>query len=144
MNSEIISIYHDRYLPDCYTPKKVIQSEEYSDFKFADLLPILNDFRTERQSSVELQFNSLSQKWKKETKGISLTIKMVENENYKKLLELGVKIIPLVLKDLENSVIWFPLLKELTKANPVPKEYAGDSEKMREAWIEWGESLGLI
>ena len=116
--------------------------------------PSINDFSCNlpldiRIDSTEEQFNELSNRWKKETAGISSIIhKTVLNSIYMKIIKNGEKFLPFILRDLEENPQepddWFIALEHITECNPVPEEDLGYIDKMAKAWINWGKETGKI
>jgi len=101
------------------------------------------------KENIEKQFNELSSKWKKETSGYSTTNQIVSNNNYLEIISLGSKytkdIVLLILQDLKKERRhWFVALNIITKDDPVSDKEFGSIEKMRQAWLRWGEQKGLI
>lgn len=93
-----------------------------------------------RIMTIEEKFNFLKNKWEKETAPISSVSEIINNKNYLEILKMGEIIIPLVIKDLEETNNhWFYLLFSLTGENPVPKKNAGDMVKMTNDWVKWFE-----
>ena len=91
------------------------------------------------------EFSDLVAKWREETKLSSSTTEIVMHPAYQRIIGLGPKVIPLVLRDLQvNSGHWFWALISLTGENPVKAEDAGRVKKMTQAWLEWGKAKGLI
>lgn len=145
MWTEIKHIVDDRIAGSlCTMPKGEPKDLEYTDSAFGFFLPHLKEIKKVRASVTETQFYTLSAKWKDETAIYSTDADIVDNDSYRELVKMGIKIVPYILKDLDESVVWFPLLQEITKANPVPRPHIGDSEKMREAWLDWGRAFNFI
>lgn len=85
------------------------------------------------------QFEDLAAKWKDDTGALSNLIKITKNKNYRLIIELGERMLPFILKDLEKTYdYWFTALQEITNKNPVPDEDFGNVKKMTEHWLKWG------
>lgn len=85
-------------------------------------------------------FSHFAALWKMQTGGHSNIRKIIKNENYKKIIEIGTPMLPYIFKDLnETRAYWFVALEEITKATPVPDEDFGDVEKMTTHWINWSK-----
>ena len=71
---------------------------------------------------------------------------MVMHPAYLEIISNGEKMIPYILKDLqEKPSHWFIALKTLAKNySPVKLEDAGNIKKMTEAWIAWGKANGKL
>ena len=95
--------------------------------------------------SVKLEFNYLVLNWRYEIRHISSIDMIIEHPLFKKIIKLGKKIIPLILKELiiEPSHLIIALA-EITNENPIHPNHKGDLEKMTEDWIEWGKKCHLI
>ncbi len=94
---------------------------------------------------MEMNFHRLSQKWKAETGGYSSVSSMVMHPAYLEIISHGEKMIPFILKDLqEKPSHWFIALKTLAKTSPVKPEDAGNIKKMTEAWLAWGNANGKL
>ena len=106
-----------------------------TDHELAPLIIIID-----HKSELQKKFNELAENWKRETGGYSTMLHKASNNNYLDIIGLGMDVVPFILKDLQkNSSLWFAALKAITKENPVPKESLGDTEKMRDAWLQWGK-----
>mgnify|MGYP006378308937 FL=1 len=93
----------------------------------------------ESDKELEQTFIELRNRWKKETFILSSSTKITRNENYQSIIQLGVRALPLILKDLEEtSSFWFEALEALTGLNLVPEEYWGNIPKMTQIWVDWG------
>jgi hypothetical protein len=97
------------------------------------------------QSKEEKEFLRLSKTWKEQTNGYSSVGSMVMHPAYLEIISYGEKMIPFILKDLQNKPShWFIALKTLAKTSPVKPEDAGNIKKMTEAWIAWGYANGKL
>lgn len=92
-------------------------------------------------SLVKLEdFEKLKNEWISETGYFSDPDIIRKNEKYKQIIKLGYKVLPHILNDLKlNHNDWFFALNEITKANPIKKEHAGDVIAMTKDWLEWSE-----
>ena len=64
---------------------------------------------------------------------------MIEHPDYQRIIEMGEQAVPLILEELARETDhWFPALRQLTGASPVPDESKGNLAKMRDAWLCWG------
>lgn len=101
------------------------------------LIGLLHPKKTD---TLKAEFNKYANQWKMETAGHSILIHKIKNLNYLYILAMGKDALPFILKDLEETGDdWFAALKFIARDNPVPKEYMGDIEKMREYWLKWGK-----
>lgn len=70
---------------------------------------------------------------------------MVEHPAYQRIIEMGQGAVPLILEELEREVDhWFPALRQLTGASPVPEESKGNLAEMRDAWLGWGRDEDYV
>lgn len=78
--------------------------------------------------------------WDLATRNVGWMKDMCADPNYLKIIELGPRVIPILLDDLKWSKrFWYKALEELTGCNPVPKEHEGNLEYMRQDWLEFGD-----
>jgi len=96
-----------------------------------------------RVSSIERQFNELATQWESETGMLSVLSQKVLHPAYQRIIGMGEKAIPLLLKELEREPNhWFWALKAITGANPVKPENRGRVKRMAQDWLEWGRDRG--
>jgi len=85
----------------------------------------------------------LAAQWKKETQFISAIDDMAMNEHYQKIMSMGPKVVPLILRRLKASPdFWFWALHHITGARPVKKSERGNLQKMTDAWLRWARANG--
>jgi hypothetical protein len=90
-------------------------------------------------------FSALAGEWHRETAGHSSMTMRKRHPAYQKIVDLGPAALPLLLRALRDMPdIWFPMLIEITKANPVKREDRGDYRKMADAWTTWGREKGYV
>jgi hypothetical protein len=87
------------------------------------------------------QFAQLILEWHKE-RGITSSItKMAMCPSYQKIIGMGERVIPLILRQMENEGdepdMWFWALRVLTDADPVPEDARGNIVRMSQAWLNW-------
>lgn len=88
---------------------------------------------------VEGRFAILAETWRNETRNISNMTEVFSHYAYRRVIDLGPRVIPVILRELERQPdLWFFALRKITGANPVRKEYAGNMKKIRDAWLRWG------
>jgi hypothetical protein len=96
-----------------------------------------------RQAEIEATFTTLVNQWREENRGVSSTNQMCMHPAYQQIIGMGEPVIPLLLRELEKkSGRWFWALKSISREDPVPPEYRGNTEKMTKAWLEWGKQRG--
>lgn len=89
------------------------------------------------------EFNRLVLEWKRETGHCSKMEQIAAHPAYRRIVEMGEPVVPLILQDLDRSGgDWFQALREITKTNPVSKESRGKIREIREAWLRWGRDQG--
>lgn len=100
-------------------------------------------WRRDRSEGIEKQFVELAARWKEETRFASKMKTISEHPAYRKIVAMGDKAVPLILADLEKTGdSWFMALREITGADPVPKENRGKMKETAYAWISWGHARG--
>jgi|GEM_PF-3264026 len=95
-------------------------------------------------SDIRDKFNSLANRWEKETCYKSLMSDIVIHEAYQQIIGMGSAVVPLLLEDLTKSDPrhWFWALKAITGTSPIKPEHKGRIKKMAEDWLEWGKANG--
>jgi hypothetical protein len=92
-----------------------------------------------KDQTVQEQFKKLASDWRKATSFHSSLMKKVSHPTYLKIIDIGMPVVPFLLKELEqNPDHWFVALQKITRADPIPEEAYGKMEKMSEAWLSWG------
>lgn len=90
-------------------------------------------------------FVELATNWKMQTAHFSTTYHKVTNSNYLKIIGMGEKALPFILRDLkEGPEHWFVALNAITKENPIPNEEFGNMKEMSKAWVKWGKKHNII
>jgi len=90
-------------------------------------------------------FIELANRWHDETDHLSSPSNITNNDTYLKIISMGEAVIPFILQDLqERGGNWYPALRILSGADPVPTEARGEVPKMKEAWLSWGRDKGYI
>ena len=93
----------------------------------------------EEQVRVQATFDDLVKKWRRETRHLSTVSKMVLNHNYLRIIGLGDKAVPLLLRELEvRPNHWFTALSAITGENPVGEP--SNFEEARHSWLNWGRA----
>jgi len=134
----------------CWAPS-VVATSDYASFNFYDFpttgtpsiegwgkLFSLDAARSERE------FSELSKEWLSATLNMSSSRDMFTHPAYLRVIELGWRAVPSILKELQSDdpPHWFVALSTITKKNPVPAEDAGKIAKMAAAWLRWGAENG--
>src|SRR6266702_2178346 len=99
----------------------------------------------EAADETEEEFGTLSKKWREEVGAESSLSKITGNMNYLRIISLGKKAVPLILRDLQREPApWFLALRAITGEQNVGREYAGNFRRMAESWVAWGREKGYI
>ena len=89
------------------------------------------------------EFRRLAEEWENDTAFLSSVTEMSMHPAYQRIIGLGSKVLPLILRELERDLDhWFWALSAITGEDPVPPEDAGDLEKMRDAWLKLSRQRG--
>jgi hypothetical protein len=100
---------------------------------------------TRQANTLVSEFTALAEKWKAETALLSSSSAICNHPAYRAIIALGQPAVPLILRDLEQEPAhWFEALHAITGDDPVPVDDWGRIEAMRQAWLAWGRSRGLI
>jgi hypothetical protein len=71
--------------------------------------------------------------------------KITRCHSYRKIVDLGEKVLPFIFRDLERRPEpdhWFDALAEITKVDPVSEKDRGYSRRMAKAWLKWARARG--
>ncbi|MEG3858799.1 hypothetical protein [Microcoleus sp. herbarium12] len=115
------------------------QAEVYSQNTAKNSLPK----KAEISPDIVDKFHALASDWKQDVAGLSSTTQMSEHPAYQEIIEMGTKIVPLLLSELNNNPLyWLSALSAITGENPIKPEQRGRVKQMGSAWIEWGRNQG--
>jgi len=104
-----------------------------------------NNIKKSENIEIEKLFSDLVETWRNDTAFLSSITDMVLHESYQRIIGLGQRAIPLILKELQHEPDqWFWALRAITGENPVKEEDAGNIKAMAEAWIHLGKSKGWL
>ena len=117
------------------------------------ILEILNSgperrlFRTVEEVKAYLaeeeHFLKLLSEWRKETAFQSSPRIITSHPAYQQIIDIGKPALPFIFEDMrENGGWWYPALRAITGANPVPKDARGNRALNDEAWLRWGREHG--
>ncbi|MGL5133577.1 MAG: hypothetical protein ACRC78_13690 [Planktothrix sp.] len=104
-----------------------------------------NSLNNNAEISTEVveKFYALASDWEKEVSGLSSTAQISEHPAYQEIINMGTKIVPLLLLELKNNPLyWLSALSAITGENPIKPEQRGRVKQMASAWIEWGKNQG--
>jgi hypothetical protein len=119
-------------------------------YTVADDRNFLN-FRIEDQPSCSVTsdaalFQRFVSRWHEERGTTSSITQMAICPSYQRIIGLGDKVVPLILRDLEDHAEdpdhWFWALQALTGHDPVRAEDRGDMQEMARTWLEWAYMAG--
>ena len=97
--------------------------------------------------SYRSHFDEIAQRWLDETGWMSSIGAITRHPGYRQIVDLGIPAAKFALERLARGdvrVQWFPVLRDVTGTDPVPREARGDVPAMTEAWVAWGRARGLI
>ena len=137
---------HERKLPS-YRSQRFREIAVLEKLYLGDALrPKRRGWRVISSSSTLAQtFDELANRWTRETAHFSSTSQIAMHPSYQQIMALGRSAVPLVLRRLAAKPDhWFWALRFMTSEDPVNPEDAGDFDKMREAWLRWGASRGIL
>jgi hypothetical protein len=91
-------------------------------------------------------FQQLVQQWHKERGATSSITQMAMCSSYQRIIGMGEKAIPFILRQLENEADdpdhWFWALQALTREDPVAEDARGDMREMARVWLDWAYMAG--
>ena len=108
--------------------------------------PVPSDATASRNpgTSFALRFGELASRWHRETGGISAPARVTSNDAYLRIIALGERVVPLILRDLrDQGGFWYPALRAITGQWPVPAHAVGKPRLMKEAWFRWARERGI-
>jgi hypothetical protein len=95
------------------------------------------------RAELEQKFNRLATEWHKATRMMSSVTKMAMHPAYQKIIAMGLPVMPLILRDLEQTRDhWLWALHVLTEEDPAPENASFDQAV--DAWLEWGKQRGFL
>ena len=90
------------------------------------------------------KFDRLATEWSRDAAHYSSIEDMCMHTAYQRIIGMGPKVVPLILRELEWSPDhWFWALTSITEDNPVPEESWGRLDEMTTAWLDWGRENGF-
>ena len=95
--------------------------------------------------SLEATFQSLLERWRRETRYQSSSTTICTHKAYQRIIGLGKPVLPLILREMEQRPgQWFWALRAITGEEPEPEAMAGDVVGLSRVWIEWGRDNGIL
>jgi hypothetical protein len=99
----------------------------------------------ESPAILESRFKRLADRWRVKAEFLSSDSEIAMLPEYQSIIGMGPAAVPLILHELEAQPDhWFWALAAITGENPTPPDKRGQIDVMREAWLAWGRSHGLI
>lgn len=95
------------------------------------------------------KFNRLADEWETAT-AMEMdhpSFAQIYHPAYREILAMGETAVPLIFARWHMGRArgnWFPILRSITGADPVPSEDMGDVVRMQGAWLSWGQQQGII
>jgi hypothetical protein len=81
----------------------------------------------DQAEALEAKFQRLAGTWRRATGHMSSMSSAANHPAYREIIAMGVVVVPLLLRDLEdNQSHWFIALRQITGADPIPPESAGN------------------
>jgi hypothetical protein len=101
------------------------------------------------RQSLEGRFREQAEKWQRETAHLSSPLQRMVHPSYQAILGMGAEhkreVVGFLLHDmLDNHRDWSLALSYLTHANPISPKDAGRTDKIFEAWLNWGKQHSAI
>ena len=122
------------------SPQSVQLQSQLRDLSAYHALPASN-----RRDSRRERFRALAQQWRNETQWLSSTTEIAMNPAYQAIIGMGAEALPMILEDLrQNSGHWYWALRAISNEDPVVPRDRGSIKKMKSAWLNWGETKGLV
>jgi hypothetical protein len=105
---------------------------------FEDLAPAIGT-----TASVEEEFRSQVEKWRRDTRHMSSLSRMILHPSYRRIMGMGRDVLPLLLRELsERPDHWFVALNAITGEDPAPPRSTFDQAVA--AWLNYGRQRGLL
>lgn len=94
-------------------------------------------------SALELEFRNLVDNWRKDTQHTSSLKKMIEHQSYKRIIEMGHDVLPLLFRELNaHRDHWLVALNKITNEDPARPN--GTFSEAVEDWLGWGRKRGFL
>lgn len=108
-----------------------------------------NVWVADREVLLEERFQEQANKWEQETAHLSSPLQRMMHPSYQAILGMGAErkwdLVRLLLLDMrQNHRDWLLALSYLTQANPINPKDAGKTDKLVNAWLNWGKEQGLL
>jgi hypothetical protein len=108
-----------------------------------DARPGALTWNNSRQPQLEESFRRLAEKWRRETRLSSRIEKKVMHPAYQRIIGMGPKVLPLILRDMERRPgYWYWALRAISGEDPAAG--ARTISEARETWLQWGRARGYF
>jgi len=104
---------------------------------------VVAEWADEDPDALRQLFEELADTWRRETKGAPFFITQLTHWAYLRIIGLGPKALPLILRELERETDhWFGALNAISGEDPA--EGVEEFEEAAVRWLEWGRATGLL
>jgi hypothetical protein len=134
-----------RFQPDTSVPQQLVITP---DGGISILMPnhppaSANQSDASVAETFEQKFARLTAQWRRETRHVSSLSKIAMNPSYQKIIGMGERAIPFILRDLRDSGgHWLWALHVITDKDPAPE--GASFREAKAAWIDWGKAQKLL
>ena len=133
------------YGPPTATPTPVPQSQPSpigsAGVRLLELLVSSSDIQTE----IAVEFSELANRWHRETGMYSLSIQKTSHPAYLRIVGMGSRAIPFILKDLrQHGGHWYQALESILGYSPVQIDEPGNIRQIKAQWLAWGHRAGHL
>ena len=96
-----------------------------------------------QKENISEKLRELVMAWRNDVRLYSSVSQMVLHPAYQQIIGMGPAVVPLLLRELEQSPDhWFWALKAIAGVDPVKPEHRGRVKQMAEDWLRWGREEG--
>jgi hypothetical protein len=93
--------------------------------------------------ALEDHFKTIVERWHSDTRHTSSLTKMITHPTYKRIIELGPKVLPLLFRELsERPNHWLVALNAITREDPAA--VGSTFGEAVQAWLAWGRERGYL
>lgn len=94
---------------------------------------------------IEAEFSHHLRRWREDTRYLSSTTAKLVHPSYLRIIALGPRVIPFILRDLrKNGGLWFTALEALTNVDVSAGVEEGNVKRLTERWLAWGRQNGYL
>lgn len=96
------------------------------------------EIKQQKTYADEKRFECLFEQWQSETMFVSSVTDIIMNDSYLGIIGMGKDALPFIFASMKTELnFWFPALRAITQANPVPETHRGDMKAMTDDWLKW-------